>query len=466
MDDLFQFADREPSDRRRRGGRPEREVLTVTALTRKIRNLLELRVGEVWVEGEISNLRKQASGHQYFTLKDSGAQISCVLFRGDARQLAAPLADGAQVQLFGSVSVYEPRGNYQIIARVVQEKGLGALQAKFEALKRRLAGEGLFDEAKKKPLAKFPRRVCLVTSPSAAALQDMLNVLGRRSPWLEVHIYPVRVQGREAAGEIAAALGHLAAGTGLPRFDTVVLARGGGSLEDLWPFNEERVARAIDLLDTPVVSAVGHEIDFTISDFAADLRAPTPSAAAELIAPDAAELGARLEGARGALRRLAERALERWRERVDGYAKSALLREPARALADREQGLDWLSERLAATLREALSDRSEQLAELRQRLALRHPLRVLESIAGRFDLAGSRLAAAAEAALRDRRERVAAAGTALRTLGPDSVLARGYSLTQTADGELVTSPDQAPPGTHLRTRLAGGEIDSTAIERA
>ena len=281
-------------------GLEETTVLSVWELTRSIRSLLESEVGTVWVEGEISNYRRQSSGHQYFTLKDERSQLPCVLFRGSNNLLTGPaLADGLHVQARGEVTVYELRGQYQMIVQAVQPRGVGALQARFEALKRRLDAEGLFDAARKKPLPGFPVAVGIVTSPTGAALQDMLNILKRRAPWLRVVVHPVRVQGAGASLEIAEAIREFnlwaegAGGpthAGRPVVDLIVVARGGGSIEDLWEFNEEIVARAIAASGLPVVSAVGHEIDFTIADFAADLRAPTPSAAAELIAPDTAEL--------------------------------------------------------------------------------------------------------------------------------------------------------------------------------
>ena len=236
----------------------EIKVLTVTQLTRKIRNLLELKIGAVTLEGEISNLRKQNSGHIYFTLKDAGAQVSCVLFRGDAKRVRIDLKDGIEIQLKGEISVYEPRGQYQIIGRSVQAVGQGALQVKFDALKQKLHSEGLFDQETKLPIPRFPRTICLVTSPTGAALRDMLNILARRAPWVRVLIWPVRVQGDAAAAEIAQAVAQLSdpAAIGLPAIDTIVLTRGGGSLEDLWPFNEEIVARAIHACPIPIVSAM------------------------------------------------------------------------------------------------------------------------------------------------------------------------------------------------------------------
>src|SRR6266513_5493930 len=271
--------------------RASSKVLTVAELTRAIRGTLETKFGAVWVQGEVSNYKLQPSGHQYFTLKDARAQIACVIFRNTMAPLRQPLADGAQVPVYGNVSVFEARGQYQLSVQILQPRGVGLLQAKFEALKRKLEVEGLFAPERKRPLPIFPRRVGIVTSPSGAAIRDMLNVLQRRAPWLQILINPVRVQGTGAAAEIAVAIRELATpNAGWPRVDLIVVARGGGSMEDVWEFNEEIVARTIVDVGMPIVSAIGHEIDFTICDFVADLRAPTPSAAAELIVPDIVDL--------------------------------------------------------------------------------------------------------------------------------------------------------------------------------
>src|SRR6202163_1833265 len=267
------------------------KVLTVSELTRSIRGTLETNFGAVWVQGEVSNYKLHPSGHQYFTLKDARAQIACVIFRNTMAPLRQPPVDGTQVQVYGSVSVFEARGQYQLSVQILQPRGLGVLPAKFEALKRKLDAEGLFAAERKRALPKFPRRIGIVTSPSGAAIRDMLNVLKRRAPWLEILISPVRVQGSGAAQEIAVAIRELATpNNNWPSLDLIVVARGGGSMEDLWEFNEEILARAIVDLSVPIVSAIGHEIDFTICDFVADLRAPTPSAAAELIVPDIGDL--------------------------------------------------------------------------------------------------------------------------------------------------------------------------------
>src|SRR5246127_914393 len=280
------------------------KVLTVSELTRSIRGTLETKFAAVWVQGEISNYKLHPSGHRYFTLKDQRAQLSCVIWRDTMQPPRQALAGGSQVQVFGTVTVFEARGQYQLNVQILQPRGIGLLQAKFEALKRKLESEGLFAPERKRPLPKFPLRIGIVTSPSGAAIRAILNVLKRRAPWLQILINPVRVQGSGAAQEIAVAIRELA----LPNdafapLDLIVVTRGGGSIEDLWEFNEEIVARAIFNSRVPVVSAVGHEIDFTICDFAADLRAPTPSAAAELIVPDIMDLQRQIDRCARALGR-------------------------------------------------------------------------------------------------------------------------------------------------------------------
>src|SRR6266550_2114633 len=267
------------------------KVFTVAELTRQIRGTLETKFGAVWVQGEISNYKLHPSGHQYFTLKDQRAQIGCVIWRDTMLPPRQPVVDGTQVQVYGTVTVFEARGQYQVNVQILQPRGVGVLQAKFEALKRKLQAEGLFAPERKRSLPKLSRRIGIVTSPSGAAIRDMLNVLRRRAPWLQILISPVRVQGTGAAQEVAVAIRELA----MPNenwqpLDLIVVTRGGGSIEDLWEFNEEIVARAIFNSTVPIISAVGHEIDFTICDFVADLRAPTPSAAAELIVPDVIDL--------------------------------------------------------------------------------------------------------------------------------------------------------------------------------
>lgn len=444
------------------------QVLTVSQLTREIREVLEGRIGTVWVEGEISNHRLQTSGHQYFTLKDEGSQISCVLFRGAASRVSARLGDGVQVQVLGEISVYEPRGQYQMIVRQVQAKGQGGLQARFEALKRKLHAEGLFDEERKLEIPRFPEVVALVTSPTGAAIRDMLNILTRRAPWLRILVFPVRVQGSGAENEIVRALQVLdrAAEFGLPVPDTIVVGRGGGSLEDLWCFNEEVLARAIAATRTPVISAVGHEIDFTIADFVADMRAPTPSAAAELLAPDAAELRRSLDGAARTLQTRTLTLLDHHQRVLDLTAKGALMREPQRLLLEAEQSIDDSESRLRDTLREHLRGLHDDLMVKQQTLAARHPRVQLAESGHRVETTAQMLRQAMLRRLEHVCERVQSREDVMKHLGPDSVLSRGFSYTTTSDGRVLTDAADVDAGDVLITRLAKGTIHSTTTSRS
>lgn len=435
-------------------------ILTVSQLTREIREVLESRLGSVWVEGEVSNHRLQSSGHQYFTLKDAGAQLSCVMFRGAASRGGVKIADGVQVQVFGEISVYEPRGAYQLVVRQVQLKGVGSLQARFEALKRRLYEEGLFDEEHKRPIPKLPRVVALVTSPTGAAIQDMLNILTRRAPWLHVLVYPVRVQGAGVEKETIEALGVLneAEAHGLPRPDTIVIGRGGGSIEDLWAYNEESLARAIFASEIPVISAVGHEIDFTIADFAADLRAPTPSAAAELLAPDAAELRRHLDATRMRLQSRVEMVLGHHGQVLELMAKGPLQHEPRRRLEQAGQDVDEMESRLQQQLQDCLRRFEEELRQREQVLAVQHPRVLINEAANRLESQSQRLNQSLEHRLVRLEDRLAARFEVMKNLGPESVFARGFSYTQFADGRPLREASEAGPGDRLMTRMQGGAI--------
>ncbi|MDB6138676.1 MAG: Exodeoxyribonuclease 7 large subunit [Verrucomicrobiaceae bacterium] len=439
-------------------------ILSVSQLTRQIRTLLEGTIGEVWVQGEISNHRLQTSGHQYFTLKDAGAQVSCVMFRGAAMRSSARLGDGVQVQIFGELSVYEPRGQYQLVVKTVQPKGQGVLQAKFEALKRRLYDEGIFDDEHKRLIPKFPGVIALITSPTGAAIRDMLNILARRAPWVRLMVYPVRVQGQGAEVEIAKAIEALnrAEDLGLPRPDTIVVGRGGGSLEDLWNFNEEIVARAIFASTIPIVSAVGHEIDFTIADFTADLRAPTPSAAAELIAPDIIELRRHFEAVQKALKQKVLTTLDHHAQVIELTAKGALLREPRRLLLEVEQSVDELDSRWRAASRDTLRSWSDNLVEMQQVLARYHPARVVSDAGHRVTMTGHRLSQAVTLALRNFGERAESKAQTLKLLGPESILSRGFSYTTDANGKVLTDATEVKAGDIMVTRLAQGTVRSTA----
>ena len=455
--DLF---DSTPASRRKtRPAAGEERVESVTQLTRRIKDLLESGVGAVWVGGEVSNHRKQASGHHYFTLKDAGAQLACVLFKGNAAGMAAPLGDGMAVQLFGDVSVYELRGQYQMIVRQVRQAGVGALQAKFEALKRRLLEEGLFDQERKREIPRFPLTVALVTSPTGAVLQDMLNVLQRRAPWLRVLVYPVRVQGAGAAEEIAEALAFLSrAEGGRPRADTVVVARGGGSLEDLWAFNEEVVARAIAQCALPVISAVGHETDFTIADFVADMRAPTPSAAAELLAPDGAELRAMLRQQGATLTRRVQQALQGWQRELTLMQRGPLSRGGERVLLPWRQRVDDAEEELSDAVAAALAAHRQRLEALANRLERRRPDRVLAERRAALALCRERLESRVQAAVARRSHQLEQCRRQLHSLGPQAVLARGFSYTLTAAGKVVRDAQELHPGEEFITQLGRGRV--------
>jgi exodeoxyribonuclease VII large subunit len=437
-------------------------IFTVSEITRIVREVLEGRIGEVWVEGEISNYRKQSSGHHYFTLKDDRSQIPCVMFaRSYGAQTRIALSDGMQVQVYGQVSVYEARGQYQLIVQLLQPRGQGLLQAKFEALKRKLQGEGLFEMDHKRPIPKFPRRVALVTSPTGAAVQDMLNILRRRSPWLRILICPVRVQGDGAAAEISEMIDFLSLRADELKIDLMIVGRGGGSLEDLWEFNEERVARSIYEARIPVVSAVGHEIDFTIADFVADLRAPTPSAAAELVGPDIVALRGDLVSRRSALDRLIQQALEIRQLQVRRLSERPYFREPRRLIVERQQLVDQLEMRLSEIWKSAVQQRRSRIERILTFLSAFRPERWLQ--AKRGELAGleGRLRRNASSRLDSCKSRVAELSNFLRLLGPRQTLERGYSITLDNQLRVVRSAQTLKAGDLILTKLAEGEVNST-----
>ena len=437
----------------------EPRVFSVSEITRTVRAVLEDEIGTVWVEGEVSNYRKQASGHQYFTLKDAQAQLACVWFaRGGSRLKQVALTDGMQVQVRGALTVYEARGQYQLNVQLVQAGGAGLLQAKFEALKRKLEAEGLFAAERKRELPGFPAVVGIVTSPTGAALRDMLHVLARRAPWLRVIVSPARVQGEGAAAEIAAGIAALNELAAPP--DVIVVARGGGSVEDLWAFNEEVVARAIVASAIPVVSAVGHEIDFTIADFAADLRAPTPSAAAELIAPDAAELTRELGQWATQLRRQMSAALGAQRVRLDFLARSTFFREPEQRLAAAQQRTDLAEEALRRAMREHLVARRQDVGALLAALRQYRPDQLLALRRQHYDALRAKFQARFDEARKEPKARFARLAAMLRLLAPTATLARGYSITTTTDGSTIRSVTDVQRGTQIVTRLADGEVKS------
>jgi exodeoxyribonuclease VII large subunit len=434
-------------------------IFSVTEFTRRVRDLLEGHLRDVWIEGEISNYRKQSSGHHYFTLKDDRAQVACVMFsRAYSAQAGTILRDGVQVQAFGRVSVYEARGQYQLIVELVQTKGLGLLQAKFEALKRKLEAEGRFDPTHKKALPPFPRRVALVTSPTGAAVKDMLNILQRRSPWLRLLICPVRVQGEGAAEEIASTINYLSENQAAMRIDVLIVGRGGGSLEDLWAFNEEVLARAIFACRIPTISAVGHEIDFTIADFVADLRAPTPSAAAELVAPAIDALFDQINSRRLHLERVVKQHLEIRRLKLNRIEGAAIFREPSRLISERQQWVDQLEIRLTQVRDWMLQQRRDSLLRLTSLVMMFKPTEVLERRRKEIGLCREKLCSAVRQRLEREQLHLKRLTGAVRLLGPEQTLRRGYSITEDENGKVIHSANAVAVNQKIKTILADGSI--------
>ncbi|MFZ1217987.1 MAG: exodeoxyribonuclease VII large subunit [Chthoniobacterales bacterium] len=442
-------------------------VFTVAELTRQIRGTLETKFGAVWVQGEISNHKLHPSGHRYFTLKDQRAAISCVIFRNTLPPGAPPIADGAQVQVYGNVSVFEARGQYQLSVQILQTRGAGLLQAKFEALKRKLEAEGLFDPARKRALPKFPKRIGIVTSPAGAAIRDILNVLRRRAPNVQVLISPVRVQGIGAAAEIATAIRELAMpNNAWDPVDLIVIARGGGSIEDLWEFNEEIVARAIFHSSLPVVSAVGHEIDFTIADFVADLRAPTPSAAAELIVADAAELARRVNELENCLQKYIRNFLQQSLTRLRFLSERTLARELTQRMRDTQQQLDLTAESLRRRLKQFVADARAALSARTQSLKAHDPKHALSLRRNRLIDLHRRFLAQPRRIWESAQQRFQRGEEILRVLGPEATLRRGYSITTDSAGQVIQTVTAVRAKSKIRTRVADGEFESEVIAPA
>ncbi|MEW6684504.1 MAG: exodeoxyribonuclease VII large subunit [Nitrospirota bacterium] len=456
--DLFDF-----STRADHADEPPRQIYTVSDLTALVRRRLEGDFGDIWVEGEVSNLRHPGSGHCYLTLKDEQSQLRAVVFRSVARMLRFALKDGLHVVCRGHVTVYEPRGEYQLVVDYLEPKGAGALQLAFEQLKERLAREGLFDAARKRPLPFLPARIGVITSPAGAVIRDMLHVLDRRFSTIPVLILPVAVQGPGAAGQIADAIDEANALTASLRPDVLVVARGGGSLEDLWAFNEEIVARAVAASAIPVVSAVGHETDYTIADFVADVRAPTPSAAAELIAPRRDQLMAAVATARERLAAAARGALAD--RRTKALAEWRALRSPARLVEGSLLRVDDLFARLRDAMTRLIDRQREQRRFLARAVLAAHPVRRLETARLIHRRATERLTIRMRAMLADAKSRTSALAARLDALSPLAILARGYSVTRLLPSkDLVRSPSDVAPGDRLLITLAHGEVTAEAAE--
>lgn len=435
---------------------PDRQIYTVSALNRAARGLLEGGLPLLWVEGELSNLARPASGHLYFSLKDANAQVRCALFRNRAGLLRFAPKDGQHVLLRARVSLYEPRGDYQLIVEHMEEAGHGALQRAFEELKARLAKEGLFDAAHKRPLPVAPRCIGIVTSPSGAAIRDILSVIRRRYPVARAIVYPVPVQGEGAGARIAAMLQTASARA---ECDVLIVSRGGGSLEDLWAFNEEPVARAIYACDIPVISGVGHEIDFTIADFVADARAPTPTGAAELVTPDSrewlrafAELQARIIQAQVRLLSIGKERLAWCNQRLEQL-------HPARMLRDRSQRLDELEARLTSNLRLLLHARERRTSDLATRLQQQNPAGRLQTLRASLEALRQRLGFAARQRVASIETRLGLAARSLHTVSPLATLERGYAIiSDTAENKVITSVAQAHQNQTVRAQLADGNL--------
>ncbi len=441
---------------------PERRVWNVGALVGEVRNHIEGAYADVWVRGEISNLRAAPSGHVYFTLKDGDAQLPAVLFRKQARLLRFKAADGLEVLLRGRVSVYEQRGQMQLIAEYLEPVGAGSLQLAFEQLKKKLGGEGLFAQERKRPLPSYPHCVGIVTSPTGAVIRDFLNVVGRRHAALDVLLFPAVVQGESAAAEIAAGILYFNRERNV---DVIVIARGGGSLEDMAAFNSETVARAIAASDLPVVSAVGHETDFTIADFVADLRAPTPSAAAELITAAQHRSEEQVDALHARLGRAMRYQLSVVQQRMARIAVTASAAKMRDALGRKSQRIDELAYRMERAQTARLSrcrDRLQQLTAAAARHEASQRLAVMRERRLGLD---TRLAKLMEARLTAARHTAHAAGRALAPLSPTAVLGRGYALVFRPDGSLLRDAREAGAGDTITTRLAHGQLEATVTRR-
>lgn len=438
------------------GSMPERNVYTVSRLNREARLLLERGLAVVWVEGELSNFAQPASGHWYFSLKDRDAQVRCAMFRQRNIGVGFTPRTGQQVLVRGRVSLYEPRGDYQLIAEHLEEAGIGALKREFERLKAKLAAEGLFATERKRPLPRFPKRIGVVTSPSGAAIRDILHILRRRFPPAAVLIYPTSVQGAAAIPEIVAAI-NLASQR--KECDVLIVARGGGSIEDLWCFNDESVARAIHASSIPIVSGVGHEIDFTIADFVADVRAPTPSGAAELVVPDRRAYLDLLSRTAGRLIVATRRELRTLAARLDGLRTRLKLVHPGMRVLQQEQRLDELEQRMARALRACVQNRRSRVSELIAELMRHSP----EHLIREYQLKHENLSERIRHALRDRlaqaEHRLNMAARTLHNVSPLATMDRGFAIiTRVPDGKLITEAATVSVGDELNVRLARGQL--------
>jgi len=441
---------------------PERSLYTVSRLNREVRLLLDNGMPVVWVEGELSNFSQPASGHWYFTLKDRDAQVRAAMFRQRNLGVGFTPKSGQQVVVRGRVGLYEPRGDYQLIVEHLEEAGVGALKREFERLKARLSAEGLFAQELKRPLPTLPRRIGVITSPTGAAIRDILHILKRRFAPAEVLIYPVPVQGAAAVPALIEALNLASARA---ECDVLIVARGGGSIEDLWAFNDEGVARAIRASSIPVVSGVGHEIDFTIADFVADVRAPTPSGAAEIVTPDRAELVAGLRTSGGRLVQAMQRELRAATVRLTNAQRRLQLTHPGIRLQQQAQRLDDFDLRLTQAVRATLLRQGGRLGTLLTRLLQASPERRLADARARGDQLAVRLHHAIEARLQTAQHRLALAQNQLHAVSPLATLSRGFAVVTRADGGLVTDAGSVNEGDEIRALLQQGALRARVVSR-
>ncbi|MGH9405773.1 MAG: exodeoxyribonuclease VII large subunit [Terriglobia bacterium] len=435
-----------------------RRVYTVSALTQEIRGLLEIKFLDVWVSGEVSNCRSAASGHIYFTLKDDAAQVRVVCFRNQARYLKFKPQDGVSLIARGRLSVYEARGEYQLLAEYLEPAGVGALQLAFDQLKQKLAAEGLFSAERKKPLPMLPRTVGVVTSPSGAVIRDIVRVLCRRFPNVNVLLYPARVQGEGAAAEIARGVRYM---NQHQLVDALIVARGGGSIEDLWPFNEEVVARAIAASSIPVISAVGHETDFTISDFVADLRAPTPSAAAELVIHCKEDFEADVRNRQRRMNQIVRLKLSELHRGLAALSLHWVFQAMSTRLAQRAQRLDDLSDRLTRAALGRISAERARAHKVSSGIVRVDLRRVIEVKRGRLEQKEDALGACVARRLTEHRRRWAHAHVLLEERSPQAILKRGYAVARDAAGRVIRSAAAAPAGSEISVQLAEGRLDAT-----
>jgi exodeoxyribonuclease VII large subunit len=439
----------------------EKRIWTVASLVTSIRQQVETTHADLWVEGEISNCRPAPSGHIYFTLKDAEGQLPVVLFRRQAQLLRFRPADGLAVLVRGRVSIYESRGQLQLIAQTMEPRGAGSLQLAFEQLKARLLAEGLFDDSRKRPLPTFPRCVGIVTSPTGAVLRDIVTVVRRRHARLNLLVYPAVMQGASSPGSVAAAIRWFNRNPSL--VDLIVIARGGGSMEDLASFNNEALARIIAASELPIVSAIGHETDFTIADFVADLRAPTPSAAAEIVTAAQHRIEERVAALSSRVRRAARLHLLEARQRYTRLSAPAVLRRLSDSIDRRGQRVDELAMRLDRATARRLRLHVERLRALNERLQRQQIGHRLSASHRRIERAEVRLHRASDAVIAHRRIRLQAATVRLHALSPLSVLARGYALVYAEDGTLLRSTTEVAPGETIRARLASGNLSAQVI---